>query len=123
MVPYIRDAGPLHGHLPRSERPVQARTPEFLAPDDVPGWQLLGACGSEDPELFFPLGNTGPAQLQVEDAKAVCRRCMVADQCLRWALESGQDAGVWGGMSEEERRSLKRREARQRQAAANGGES
>ena len=47
--------------------------------------------------------------LQVEQAKAVCRRCSVTDECLQWALESGQDAGVWGGMSEEERRAVKRR--------------
>jgi WhiB family redox-sensing transcriptional regulator len=68
----------------------------------------------EDPELFFAIGNTGPALLQIEDAKAVCRRCDVIDQCLQWALESGQDAGVWGGMSEDERRALKRRASKQR---------
>ncbi|MBM02858.1 MAG: hypothetical protein CMH43_03980 [Micrococcales bacterium] len=45
---------------------------------------------------------------------AVCRRCPVVDECLRWALESGQDAGVWGGLSEDERRALKRRNARMR---------
>jgi WhiB family redox-sensing transcriptional regulator len=47
--------------------------------------------------------------LQVEQAKAVCRRCSVIEDCLQWALDSGQDAGVWGGMSEEERRTVKRR--------------
>jgi len=79
-------------------------------------WRHLAACRYEDPELFFPIGNTGPALLQIEDAKAVCRRCDVVDQCLQWALESGQDAGVAGGMSEDERRSLKRRAARLRAA-------
>ena len=69
-------------------------------------WRHRAACRDEDPELFFPIGNTGPALLQIEDAKAVCRRCDVIDQCLQWALESGQDAGVWGGMSEDERRAL-----------------
>lgn len=64
----------------------------------------------EDKELFFPIGTSGPALLQTEQAKAVCRRCPVVDECLKWALESGQDAGVWGGMSEGERRTLKRRE-------------
>ena len=77
-------------------------------------WRHRAACRDEDPELFFPIGNTGPALLQIEDAKAVCRRCDVAGQCLRWALESGQDAGVWGGMSEDERRVVKRRAARLR---------
>jgi WhiB family redox-sensing transcriptional regulator len=69
-------------------------------------WRHAAACRDEDPELFFPVGTTGPALLQVEEAKAVCRRCSVIEDCLAWALESGQDAGVWGGRSEEERRAL-----------------
>ena len=69
-------------------------------------WRHRAICRDEDPELFFPIGNTGPALLQIEQAKAVCRRCPVVSQCLAWALESGQDAGVWGGMSEDERRIL-----------------
>ena len=77
-------------------------------------WRLRGACVDEDPELFFPVGSTGPALRQVEDAKQVCRRCDVVDMCLRWALETGQDAGVWGGLSEDERRALKRRVSRSR---------
>jgi WhiB family redox-sensing transcriptional regulator len=79
-------------------------------------WRDRAACLDEDPELFFPIGNTGPAILQIEEAKAVCRRCEVIDTCLKWAIESGQDAGVWGGMSEDERRALKRRNARARRA-------
>ena len=79
-------------------------------------WRNLAACIGEDPELFFPDGNTGPALLQLEEAKAVCRRCEVAQTCLTWAIESGQDAGVWGGLSEDERRALKRRNARARRA-------
>ncbi|MEW2078772.1 WhiB family transcriptional regulator [Streptomyces sp. NPDC013433] len=77
-------------------------------------WRTRGACMREDPELFFPIGNTGPALLQIEEAKAVCRRCPVIEQCLQWALESGEDSGVWGGLSEDERRALKRRAARNR---------
>jgi len=75
-------------------------------------WRHKAECRTEDPELFFPVGNSGPALLQISEAKAVCRRCPVASQCLTWALESGQDAGIWGGMSEDERRSLKRRTPR-----------
>lgn len=77
-------------------------------------WRHTAACRDEDPELFFPIGTTGPALMQVEDAKAVCRRCDVSEACLNWALENGQDAGVWGGLSEDERRVLKRRRARAR---------
>jgi WhiB family redox-sensing transcriptional regulator len=52
--------------------------------------------------------------VQIEQAKAVCRRCPVVQSCLDWALRSGQDSGVWGGLSEDERRALKRRQARTR---------
>lgn len=79
-------------------------------------WRHQAACLDEDPELFFPVGNTGPALLQIEEAKAVCRGCDVVDTCLRWALDTGQDTGVWGGLSEDERRALKRRNARARRA-------
>lgn len=72
-------------------------------------WRHRAACRDVDPELFFPIGNTGPAILQIEEAKQVCRRCDVSDACLRWALESGQESGVWGGMGEDERRALRRR--------------
>lgn len=72
-------------------------------------WRHKALCKEEDPELFFPIGDTGPARMQVEQAKNVCKRCPVTEECLRWALESGQDSGVWGGMSESERRELKRR--------------
>ncbi len=77
-------------------------------------WRHRAACLTEDPELFFPIGNSGPAIAQIEQARRVCQRCEVADVCLKWALETGQDAGVWGGLSEDERRSLKRRTARAR---------
>lgn len=80
-------------------------------------WRHEAACLTEDPELFFPIGNTGPALAQIEKAKAVCRRCTVAEHCLKWAMETNQDAGVWGGMSEDERRSMKRRAARARRAS------
>ncbi|XKK60924.1 WhiB family transcriptional regulator [Streptomyces sp. ARC32] len=80
-------------------------------------WRELAACRTEDPDLFFPIGTTGPAALQTEQAKAVCRTCPVREQCLRWALDTGQTLGVWGGTSELERRALKRREAVRRRSA------
>jgi WhiB family redox-sensing transcriptional regulator len=81
-------------------------------------WRHHALCREEDPELFFPIGNTGPALLQIDEAKQVCRRCAVTESCLQWALDSGQDAGVWGGLSEDERRALKRRGARVRARAS-----
>ncbi|MEU3901563.1 MULTISPECIES: WhiB family transcriptional regulator [unclassified Streptomyces] len=79
-------------------------------------WREHAACRTEDPDLFFPIGTTGPAALQTEQAKAVCRTCPVREQCLRWALDTGQSIGVWGGTSELERRALKRREAVRRRS-------
>ncbi|MEV4333477.1 WhiB family transcriptional regulator [Streptomyces sp. NPDC049597] len=86
---------------------------------DVPApatynWRDLSACTEEEPDLFFPIGTTGPAVFQVEQAKAVCRRCPVTAICLDWALQHGEDEGVWGGTSEDERRAMKRRAARKR---------
>ena len=77
-------------------------------------WRHSAACRHVDPELFFPVGNTGPAIAQIEEAKKVCVKCDVREACLQWALESGQDSGVWGGLSEDERRAMKRRAARHR---------
>ncbi|MEV7379751.1 WhiB family transcriptional regulator [Streptomyces lydicus] len=77
-------------------------------------WRNEAACLYEDPELFFPVGTNGPAVMQAEKAKEVCHRCPVMGQCLQWALEHGQDAGIWGGMDEEERRAMRRRAARKR---------
>ncbi|KRD09427.1 MULTISPECIES: WhiB family transcriptional regulator [unclassified Streptomyces] len=72
-------------------------------------WRQHAACRREDPDLFFPIGTSGPALMQEEQAKAVCRRCPVQEACLEWAMETDQTLGVWGGTSETERRALKRR--------------
>ncbi|WP_311477740.1 WhiB family transcriptional regulator [uncultured Gulosibacter sp.] len=80
-------------------------------------WRESAACMNADPELFFPVGNTGPALEQIDAAKSVCGRCPVTEQCLQYALDTNQDSGVWGGLSEDERRALKRRAARARRAS------
>lgn len=75
-------------------------------------WRDHAACRTEDPELFFPVGSSGPALVQAERAKKICRDCPVKDPCLEWAMAHGQETGVWGGTDEDERRALKRRAAR-----------
>ena len=55
---------------------------EYTAMD----WRHRALCRDEDPELFFPIGTTGPALVQMEQAKTVCRRCPVVESCLDWAL-------------------------------------
>ncbi|MEU5595846.1 WhiB family transcriptional regulator [Streptomyces sp. NPDC020298] len=66
-------------------------------------WLRAAACVGEDPELFFPVGTTGPALRDAAAAKRVCARCPVTTQCLTYALACGQTSGVWGGTCEEER--------------------
>jgi len=71
-------------------------------------WRDRAACRDSDPNLFFPVGSTGAALEEVAAAKALCRTCPVRAECLAFALETNQEAGVWGGTSEEERRELRR---------------
>lgn len=90
----------------------------YVYPDTISrdsDWRDLAVCrdrGRYDPELWFPNGNTGPALLQTEEAKRVCLACPAVEWCLQWALETGQNHGVWGGLSEDEREVLRRRRAR-----------
>lgn len=70
-------------------------------------WMSDARCVETDPEAFFPsTGNSGAA------AKRVCRVCPVRDECLAWALETGEPHGVLGGASAEDRRRMRRRAAR-----------
>ncbi|WP_229686794.1 WhiB family transcriptional regulator [Longimycelium tulufanense] len=73
-------------------------------------WRSAAACRTQDPELFFPVGEGPLAQWQIAEAKAVCRRCPVILECRAWALQVGEDSGVWGGLDAGERRELRRRE-------------
>lgn len=77
-------------------------------------WMKRAECVHEDPELFFPVGSSGPALRDQERAKGVCRRCPVAAQCLDWAVNVGRPIGVWGGTTEHERERLRRRRANAR---------
>lgn len=75
---------------------------------DNEGWRHQAACRHSDADLFFPPGSKGLAIGQIQAAKAVCRACPVSEPCLRFALETNQEAGVWGGKDEDERRRLRR---------------
>ena len=72
-------------------------------------WRELSACRDSDPNLFFPTGSTGPAVDQIEVATAICDQCSVQEECLQYALETNQEAGVWGGYAEDDRRRLRKR--------------
>jgi WhiB family redox-sensing transcriptional regulator len=71
-------------------------------------WRRTAACRDTDPDLFFPVGTTGPAIEQIANAKAVCRQCDSQTACLEFAIATNQDSGIWGGTSEEERRQLRK---------------
>ena len=74
------------------------------SPDPYGRWRELAACRHGDPELFFPVSESGRSLAQVAMAKAICTRCPVRLKCLAFALGTGQEHGVWGGMSEQKRR-------------------
>jgi WhiB family transcriptional regulator, redox-sensing transcriptional regulator len=86
----------------------------LAATDDE--WRDLALCRDTDPDLFFPVGTTGQALVQIEHAKQVCGECPVTEACLDYALDTNQDSGVWGGLSEEERRVIRRRRVAERRA-------
>jgi WhiB family redox-sensing transcriptional regulator len=79
-------------------------------------WRHYAACQGKDPELFFPIGTSGPATRQLDEAKRICAGCPVQSLCLEWAVLARIDYGVWGGLREDERRCRKRGIVRQRPA-------
>jgi WhiB family transcriptional regulator, redox-sensing transcriptional regulator len=89
-----------------------------LSYEDRRGWAAQAACRHADPELFFPVTPAGPSLVQLARAKKVCARCPVRTPCLEFALETGQDFGVWGGASEQERRAMRRSRRRKSRAAS-----
>ncbi len=76
-------------------------------------WQDDANCLGVDPDLFFPERGAS-----TREAKEVCRGCVVREQCLEFALQNGEKFGIWGGMSERERRRIRRQRALARAAAA-----
>ncbi len=72
--------------------------------DDTLAWQADALCAQTDPEAFFPEkgGST-------RDAKKICGTCEVRGECLDYALQNDERFGIWGGLSERERRKLRRR--------------
>ena len=75
-------------------------------------WQVQANCLGVDPDLFFPERGAS-----TREAKAVCRACVVRQDCLEYALVNGEKFGIWGGLSERERRRLRRQRALARRPA------
>ncbi len=106
-------------HLPRSPEYIVSILASALALGSADySWRHEAICRDTDPELFFPVGTTGQALLQIDRAKQVCAECTVRISCLQFALETNQDSGIWGGTSEEERRNIRRQIAARNRAAS-----
>jgi WhiB family transcriptional regulator, redox-sensing transcriptional regulator len=86
-------------------RPARDRSPGWR------DWRADAACRDADPDLFFSDDDNRFARDHVKTAKLICRGCVVSATCLNWALASGQEAGIWGGLTEDERHRLHRRAA------------
>ena len=113
--PAARGAEALHGALDLLEAPPAPAPEEAVAWTEVAGlysveeeegelsWQTDALCAQTDPEAFFPEkgGST-------RDAKRVCEACPVQTECLDYAMSKDEKFGIWGGLSERERRRLRR---------------
>jgi WhiB family redox-sensing transcriptional regulator len=85
------------------------RPADTRAHDRGADWRERAACLAEDPELFFP----SPSDLAgITEAKQVCARCNVIEQCRETSLANREQNGVWGGLDEDERRRAIRRRGR-----------
>jgi len=89
------------------QRPAEQATAEQATAEQAvgePSWQERSLCAQTDPEAFFPEkgGST-------REAKRVCLSCEVRVECLEYALENDERFGIWGGLSERERRRVKKR--------------
>ena len=92
--------------MTRGEPTVENRREVDGGAGDEMGWQRLANCLGVDPELFFPERGAS-----TREAKEVCRGCVVRGDCLDYALANGEKFGIWGGMSERERRRVRRARA------------
>ncbi len=70
--------------------------------NDEQSWRTRALCAEVDPELFFPTAPGRPPQY----LRQICFRCQVRPQCLEYAIETKQEHGIWGGMTESERNRL-----------------
>jgi WhiB family transcriptional regulator, redox-sensing transcriptional regulator len=80
-------------------------------------WRAAGACLTADPDLFFPISTGGVGVKQVARAQQICAGCPVRQECLDFAMRSGEMHGIWGGTTPEERIRQRREQAARRRRA------
>ncbi|MFJ5521130.1 WhiB family transcriptional regulator [Streptomyces griseoluteus] len=76
----------------------------------VSDWRDQASCVGEDPDLFFPLSDLAAPGTEAAPARAICRRCPVIIACRTWALDHGEDDGIWGATTAAQRRAIRRTE-------------
>ena len=86
---------------------------ELNGASQEPDWKSKANCMGVDPDLFFP-----ERGMSTREAKEVCRGCVVREDCLEYALANGEKFGIWGGLSERERRRIRRAGALVRRGGA-----
>lgn len=86
----------------------------------VTEWRAEGACLTADPDLFFPISAGHVAAGQITQAQRICARCGVREQCLDFAMQTGEAHGIWGGTTPEERTRVRRQSAARRRRRARG---
>jgi WhiB family redox-sensing transcriptional regulator len=94
---------------------IQLVRSDGVAPDASGRWQERANCLGVDPDLFFPERGAS-----TREAKGVCKGCEVRLECLEYALAQGEKFGIWGGLSERERRRVRRQRALERRGLAAG---
>lgn len=111
----VSEDGLTHGELYRlrEQNVPEVSQPHGGAPEDTgqpeavaESWQMFANCLGVDSDLFFP--ERGASQ---KEAKEVCQGCVVREYCLEYALANGERFGIWGGLSERERRRIRRQRA------------
>lgn len=92
----------------RGESPLPSLDSELPSSDETagPNWQKMANCLGVDPDMFFPERGAN-----AQAAKEICRACVVRVECLEFALENGEQGGIWGGYTDRERRRIKRTRA------------
>jgi WhiB family redox-sensing transcriptional regulator len=89
----------------------------MTATGNAANWRSAAACQSADPDLFFPISSSGPAEQQIARAKRICANCVVRLECLEYAVTHEQVYGIWGGTTAEDRQRDRRRKRRAAAAA------
>ena len=101
-----------YGCRPKRDDSAGQPMNDTIEPADAKGWQDFANCLGVDPDLFFPERGAS-----TREAKEVCKGCVVREDCLEYALANGEKFGIWGGLSERERRRIRRQRALARRTA------